>query len=90
MNIRLIALDLDGTLLTSDKRLSERNKRALEEGNIYRAVHRAYVRGNPEACPYARWDKIYDSDKRRVYPGCRDGRDPGTEGTLLGEGNAGD
>ena len=31
MNIRLIALDLDGTLLTSDKRLSERNKRALEE-----------------------------------------------------------
>ena len=31
MNNRLIALDLDGTLLTSDKRLSERNKRALEE-----------------------------------------------------------
>ena len=31
MNIRLIALDLDGTLLTSDKRISERYKSALEE-----------------------------------------------------------
>ena len=30
MDIRLIALDLDGTLLTEDKRLSERNRKALE------------------------------------------------------------
>lgn len=30
MDIKLIALDLDGTLLTEDKRLSERNRRALE------------------------------------------------------------
>lgn len=30
MDIKLIALDLDGTLLTGDKRLSERNRRALE------------------------------------------------------------
>lgn len=29
-NIKLIALDLDGTLLTSDKQLTERNYRALE------------------------------------------------------------
>lgn len=31
MDIKLIALDLDGTLLTSDKKLSDRNRRALEE-----------------------------------------------------------
>ncbi len=30
MDIRLIAFDLDGTLLTTDKRLSEENRRALE------------------------------------------------------------
>lgn len=29
MAIKLIALDLDGTLLTSDKRISEANKQAL-------------------------------------------------------------
>ena len=29
-DIRIIALDLDGTLLNSDKELSERNYRALE------------------------------------------------------------
>ena len=32
--IRLIALDLDGTLLTSDKRLSERNKAALSRAAL--------------------------------------------------------
>lgn len=31
MSIRLIALDMDGTLLTSEKTLSEENKRALEK-----------------------------------------------------------
>ena len=31
MSTRLIALDLDGTLLDSRKRLPERNKKALEE-----------------------------------------------------------
>ena len=31
MKIRLIALDLDGTLLDSQKMLPERNKKALEE-----------------------------------------------------------
>ena len=30
MDIKLIALDLDGTLLTEDKQLSERNRKALE------------------------------------------------------------
>lgn len=30
MAIKLIALDLDGTLLTSDKRISEANKKALQ------------------------------------------------------------
>lgn len=30
MNIKLIALDLDGTLLSSDKTISERNKQALQ------------------------------------------------------------
>ncbi|MBF0775916.1 haloacid dehalogenase [Streptococcus azizii] len=30
MTIKLVALDLDGTLLTSDKRISEENKRALQ------------------------------------------------------------
>ena len=38
MDIKLIALDLDGTLLTEDKQLSERNRRALEaciEKGIY-------------------------------------------------------
>lgn len=31
MDIRLIALDLDGTLLDSQKRLSSRNRQALTE-----------------------------------------------------------
>ena len=31
MRTRLIALDLDGTLLDSEKRLQERNRKALEE-----------------------------------------------------------
>jgi len=38
VDIKLIALDLDGTLLTEDKQLSERNKKALEaciEKGIY-------------------------------------------------------
>ena len=30
MSIRLIALDLDGTLLNSKKELTERNRKALE------------------------------------------------------------
>lgn len=30
MTIKLVALDLDGTLLTSDKRISEENKRAIQ------------------------------------------------------------
>ncbi|MTB64506.1 Cof-type HAD-IIB family hydrolase [Streptococcus sp. zg-86] len=30
MSIKLIALDLDGTLLTSDKRISDKNKKALQ------------------------------------------------------------
>ena len=29
--IRLIAIDLDGTLLTDDKRISKRNKQALQK-----------------------------------------------------------
>ena len=32
-DIRLIALDLDGTLLTSDKRLSARNLAALRQAS---------------------------------------------------------
>lgn len=35
MDIKLIALDLDGTLLTEDKQLSERNRRALELSLIH-------------------------------------------------------
>ncbi len=31
MAIKLIALDLDGTLLTSDKRISEANKRPCRQ-----------------------------------------------------------
>lgn len=33
MNIKLIATDLDGTLLTSDKKLTERNKEALKKAH---------------------------------------------------------
>ena len=33
MDIRLIALDMDGTLLTTDKRLTDRSRRALERVN---------------------------------------------------------
>ena len=38
MDIRLIALDLDGTLLDSQKRLSSRNKVALTEC-LRRGIH---------------------------------------------------
>ena len=38
MDIRLIALDLDGTLLDSQKRLSSRNKKALTEC-LRRGIH---------------------------------------------------
>ena len=51
--VRLIALDLDGTLLTSDKQLTERNRRALTEAaadgiEIVPATGRFYS-GMPEA-----------------------------------------
>ena len=38
MDIRLIALDLDGTLLDSQKRLSSRNRQALTEC-LERGIH---------------------------------------------------
>ena len=38
MKIRLIALDLDGTLLDSQKRLPERNKKAIQDC-IARGIH---------------------------------------------------
>ena len=34
MNIRMIGFDLDGTLLTTDKILTERTKKALEQRQI--------------------------------------------------------
>ena len=50
--VRLIAMDLDGTLLTTDKRLTERNRAALEKAaragiNVVPATGRIYA-GVPE------------------------------------------
>ncbi|MGQ7549760.1 Cof-type HAD-IIB family hydrolase [Streptococcus suis] len=46
MAIKLIALDLDGTLLTSDKRISEANKKALQAARE-RGVHVVLTTGRP-------------------------------------------
>lgn len=53
MNCRLIAFDLDGTLLDSDKRVPEENRRALEraaaEGLLLVPATGRILRGIPEA-----------------------------------------
>ena len=61
-NIRLIALDMDGTLLTSDKRLSARNKKALDRASaagmqIVPTTGRVFTGLPPEirALPYVRY-----------------------------------
>ena len=61
-NIKLIALDLDGTLLDSDKRLSEENRAALEravaEGTEIVPATGRFYRGMPEIIrdlPYVRY-----------------------------------
>lgn len=46
MAIKLIALDLDGTLLTSDKRISEANKKALQAARD-RGVYVVLTTGRP-------------------------------------------
>ncbi|HEM5552115.1 HAD family phosphatase [Streptococcus suis] len=46
MAIKLIALDLDGTLLTSDKRISEANKKALQAARE-RGVYVVLTTGRP-------------------------------------------
>ena len=40
MSIRLIALDLDGTLLNSKKELTERNRKALETERLLKPALR--------------------------------------------------
>lgn len=47
-DIRLIALDLDGTLLDGNKRLSDENRRALE-GCIRHGIHIVPATGRPSA-----------------------------------------
>ena len=54
MKIKAIALDLDGTLLTDDKRISETNKRILKEferkgTKIFLVTGRTYVSAKPFA-----------------------------------------
>ena len=78
-DIRLIAMDLDGTLLTSDKRLTERNRAAMEKAAeagiaIVPATGRIYA-GVPEeikALPFIRYlilangATVYDRETDRV------------------------
>ena len=78
-DIRLIAADLDGTLLTTDKRLTERNRAALERAAeagvaIVPATGRIYA-GLPEeikGLPFVRWfilangATVYDRAEDRV------------------------
>lgn len=77
--VRLIAMDLDGTLLTTDKRLTERNRAALEKAaragiNVVPATGRIYA-GVPEeikALPFIRYlilangATVYDRETDRV------------------------
>lgn len=78
-DIKLIALDLDGTLLDSEKRLSERNIRALEQAaakgiEIVPTTGRFFT-GMPEAVlslPFLRYGitvngaRVYDSKEDKV------------------------
>ena len=43
MDVKLIAMDLDGTLLHTDKSFSERNKRALDAAADERAQAQSHV-----------------------------------------------
>lgn len=78
-DVRLIAMDLDGTLLTTDKRLTERNRTAMEKAAqagiaIVPATGRIYA-GIPEeikALPFIRYlilangAAVYDRDTDKV------------------------
>lgn len=78
-DIRLIAMDLDGTLLTTDKRLTERNRHAMEKAAeagifIVPATGRIYS-GLPEeikGLPFIRYlilangAAVYDREEDRV------------------------
>lgn len=82
-NIRLIALDLDGTLLGSDKQLSEENRSALERAagsgiEIVPATGRFY-RGMPQVIrelPFVNYvisingAQVYDVAKQKTICGC--------------------
>ncbi len=77
--IQLIAMDLDGTLLTTDKRLTERNRHALEKAaeagiSVVPATGRIYA-GVPEelrALPFIRYlilgngATVYDREADRI------------------------
>ena len=78
-DIRLIAMDLDGTLLTTDKRLTERNRSAMEKAaeagiTIVPATGRIYA-GVPDeikALPFIRYlilangATVYDREEDRI------------------------
>ena len=79
MDIRLIALDLDGTLLTTDKRLTEHTKkvlaRAAEQGiHIVPATGRSVTGLAPEVrgLPFVRYAitvngaAVWDMDEERI------------------------
>lgn len=59
--IKLVALDLDGTLLNSEKRVSERNRRAME-ACIQKGIHVV-------PCTGRTWAGI--PDEIRCLPGIR-------------------
>lgn len=79
MDIRLIALDLDGTLLNSSKKISERNRRALQAAAdrgvwIVPCTGRFY-KGVPEVVrelPFVRYvitvngSEVYDREEDRI------------------------
>ena len=44
--IKMIAFDLDGTLLTTDKRLTERTRKALEQA-VEKGIHIIPATGRP-------------------------------------------
>ena len=86
-DIRLIALDLDGTLLTTDKRLTERNRNALlrasEKGITVVPVTGRIFNGLPRSVlelPCLKYAilsngaSVYDVDTDRLL--CRDPAGP--------------
>ncbi len=74
MGIRLVASDLDGTLFTDEKTISDETRRTLEEiaekENFVYSMYRKGICFHSGAGADAAWRSVYDRIKwRRCLPG---------------------